>query len=59
LVTRYPKLFRYVADSKAHGLKQGYVERDGMRRYFEGFGSSSIEKRNMAQMLACRWLLRY
>lgn len=59
LGTRYPKLFSYVADSKAQGLKQGYVERDGMRRYFEGFGSSSIEKRNTAQVLASRWLLGY
>ncbi len=59
LATRYPKVFRYVADSKAQGLKRGYVEREGMRRYFDGFGSSSIEKRNTAQVLACRWLLGY
>lgn len=59
LATRYPKVFRYVADSKAQGLKRGYVERGGMRRYFDGFGSSSIEKRNTAQVLACRWLLEY
>lgn len=59
LATRYPKVFRYVADSKAQGLKRGYVEREGMRRYFDGFRSSSIEKRNTAQLLACRWLLEY
>jgi DNA polymerase I-like protein with 3'-5' exonuclease and polymerase domains len=59
LETRYQKLFRYIADSKAQGLKRGYVERGGIRRYFEGFGSSSIEKRNTAQVLACRWLLQY
>lgn len=59
LGTRYQKVFRYIADSKAQGLKRGYVERDGMRRYFDGFGSSSIEKQNKAQMLACRWLLQY
>jgi hypothetical protein len=59
LETRYQKLFRYIADSKAQGLKRGYVEREGIRRYFEGFGSSSIEKRNTAQVLACRWLLQY
>lgn len=56
---RYPKVFRYFADSKAEGLKRGYVEREGMRRYFDGFGSSSIEKRNTAQVLAGRWLLQY
>jgi hypothetical protein len=49
--------FRCVADSIAQGLKRGYVEREGMRRYFDGFGSSSIEKRNAAQILASRWLL--
>jgi hypothetical protein len=56
---RYPKVFRYVADSIAQGLKRGYVEREGLRRYFDGFGSSSIEKRNAAQVLASRWLLQY
>jgi hypothetical protein len=59
LGTRYPKLFRYIADSRSLGLKRGYVEREGIRRYFEGLGSSSIEKRNKAQVLACRWLLQY
>ena len=59
LETRYPKLFRYLAESRAQGLKLGYVEREGIHRYFEGFGSSSIEKRNKAQLLACRWLLQY
>lgn len=59
LGARYPKVFRYVADSKLQGLKQGYIEREGMRRYFDGFASSSIEKRNKAQILACRWLLQY
>lgn len=59
LGTQYQKVFRYIADSKAQGLKRGYVERDGMRRYFDGFWSSSIEKRNKAQVLACRWLLQY
>jgi DNA polymerase I len=59
LGTRYPKVFRYLADAKAQGLKRGYVERGGMRRYFDGFGSSSIEKQNTAQALACRWLLQF
>jgi DNA polymerase I len=59
LVSRYPKLFQYVDKSKVHGLKRGYVERDGIRRYFYGFGSSSLEKRSKAQLLACRWLLQY
>jgi DNA polymerase I len=59
LGARYPRVFHYVADARAQGLKQGYVEREGLRRYFDGFGSSSMEKRNMAQVLACRWLLQY
>jgi hypothetical protein len=59
LGARYPRVFHYVADARAQGLKQGYVERDGLRRYFDGFGSSSMEKRNIAQVLACRWLLQY
>jgi hypothetical protein len=59
LGTRYPKVFRYLADSREQGLKRGYVEREGMRRYFDGFCSSSVEKRNTAQVLACRWLLQY
>jgi DNA polymerase I-like protein with 3'-5' exonuclease and polymerase domains len=59
LGARYPRVFHYVSDAKAQGLKHGYVEREGLRRYFDGFGSSSMEKRNMAQVLACRWLLQY
>jgi DNA polymerase I-like protein with 3'-5' exonuclease and polymerase domains len=59
LGARYPRVFDYVADARAQGLKQGYVEREGLRRYFDGFGSSSMEKRNIAQVLACRWLLQY
>jgi DNA polymerase I-like protein with 3'-5' exonuclease and polymerase domains len=59
LGTRYPDLFRYLAEAKAQGLKRGYVDQGGARRYFDGFGSSSIEKRNAAQVLACRWLLQF
>jgi DNA polymerase I-like protein with 3'-5' exonuclease and polymerase domains len=59
LGARYPRVFHHVADARAQGLKQGYVERDGLRRYFDGFWSSNMEKRNMAQVLACRWLLQY
>jgi DNA polymerase I len=59
LVTRYPQLFQYIDNLKAQGLRLGYVERNGIRRYFSGFGSSSLEKRNKAQLLACRWLLQY
>ena len=59
LETRYAKLFRYLVDFKKLGLKRGYVERDGRRKYFDGFGSSSIEKRHKAQLFACRWLLQY
>jgi hypothetical protein len=59
LTNRYPKVFRYLSDSITQGLKRGYVERERMRRYFDGLGSSSIEKRHAAQVLACRWLLQY
>ena len=59
LEIRYCKLFRYLVDFRKQGLKRAYVERAGRRKYFEGFGSSSIEKRHKAQMLACRWLLQY
>jgi DNA polymerase-1 len=59
LVNRYPKLFQYVDNSKSQWLKLGYVERDGIRRYFYGFRSSNLEKRSKAQLLACRWLLQY
>ena len=59
LEVRYSELFRYMVDFKKRGLKRGYVEREGQRKYFDGFSSSSIEKRHKAQLLACRWLLRY
>jgi len=59
LETRYREVFRYIADARMQGLKRGYVERAGKRRYLEGFGSSNIEKRNTAQVTCCRWLLQY
>ena len=59
LEIRYSKLFRYLAHFRKQGLKRSYVKRDGRRKYFEGFRSSSIEKRHKAQLLACRWLLQY
>jgi DNA polymerase-1 len=59
LETRYPTVFRYLAEAKAQGLKRGYVEQEGVRRYFDGLGSSSIEKRYAAQRLACQWLLQF
>ena len=57
LTNRYPKLFEYFDKLRAQGLKKGYVERDGIRRYLYGFGSANLEKRNKAQLIACRWLL--
>src|SRR5262249_28753358 len=51
LASRYPKLFQYIDNSRAQGLKKGYVEHEGIRRYFNGFGSSSLEKRNKALLL--------
>jgi DNA polymerase I-like protein with 3'-5' exonuclease and polymerase domains len=59
LETRYPMVFRYLAEATAQGLKRGYIEQEGMRRYFDGLGSSSIEKRNSAQRLARQWLLQF
>ena len=59
LTYRYPKLFQYFDKLKEQGLKKGYVERDGIRRYLYGFGSANLEKRNKAQLLACRWVLQY
>ena len=59
LGARYPKLFRYVAGVKTQALKRGYVQREGIRRYFDGFRSASIEKRNKALVFACRWLVQF
>jgi DNA polymerase I-like protein with 3'-5' exonuclease and polymerase domains len=59
LTNRYPKLFEYFDKLKAQGLKKGYVNRDGIRRYLYGLRSANLEKRNKAQLLACRWLLDY
>ena len=59
LGARYPKLFRYVAGIRTQALKRGYVEREGVRRYFDGFRSASIGKRNRTLVFACRWLLQF
>ena len=39
LEARYPRVFHYVADARAQGLKQGYVERGGLRR----LGRASVQ----------------
>jgi DNA polymerase I-like protein with 3'-5' exonuclease and polymerase domains len=59
LEKRYQGAFRYLANARVQGLARGYVERDGLRRYLDGFASSNLEKRNAAQVIACRWLLKY
>jgi hypothetical protein len=49
LTCRYPKLFQYFDKLKEHGLKKGYVERDGIRRCLYGFRSANLEKCNKGE----------
>ena len=43
LGVRYRRVFHYVADAKAQGLKQGYVEREPILRWFWEFEHREAE----------------
>lgn len=57
VVGRYPKLFKWIEESQRNIVSSGFASTGGRRRYWEGLGSSDIDKRNRAQRSAVRWLI--
>lgn len=54
---RYPKLFKWLDEFRRNTVSSGFASTGGRRRYWEGLGSSDIDKRNRAQRSAVRWLI--
>jgi len=54
---RYPRLFAWLEEYRRDIASSGFASSGGRRRYWEGLGSSDIDKRNRAQRSAVRWLI--
>lgn len=54
---RYPRLFKWIEEFQRNTVSSGFASTGGRRRYWEGLGSSDIDKRNRAQRSAVRWLI--
>lgn len=54
---RYPRLFAWLEEYRRTIVLSGFASSGGRRRYWEGLGSSDIDKRNRALRSAVRWLI--
>jgi DNA polymerase-1 len=54
---RYPRLFAWLEECRRNIVSRGCVTLGQRRRYWEGLGSSDIDKRNRALQSAVRWLI--
>jgi DNA polymerase-1 len=57
VVGRYAKLFAWLDDYRKKVVSVGFASVGERRRYWDGLGSSDIEKRNKAVQAAVRWLI--
>lgn len=54
---RYPRLFTWLEEYRRNIVSSGFALSAGRRRYWDGLGSSDIDRRNRAQRSAVRWLI--
>lgn len=57
-VARYPKLFDWLEAYRKKTVADGFASSGERRRYWDGLGSSDMEKRNKAVQSAVRWLIK-
>lgn len=57
VVGRYAKLFEWIDDYRKKVVSMGFASLGQRRRYWDGLGSSDMEKRNKAVQSAVRWLI--
>jgi DNA polymerase-1 len=57
IVGKYPKLFEWLDDFRKKVLSERFASLGTRRRYWDGLGSSDIERRNKALQSAVRWLI--
>jgi len=54
---RYPRLFAWIEECRRNIVSSGFASSGERRRYWEGLGSSDIDKRHRALRSAVRWLI--
>jgi hypothetical protein len=54
---RYPTLFGWLEECRRNIVSSGFASSGELVRYWEGLGSSDMEKRNRALRSAVRWLI--
>jgi DNA polymerase-1 len=54
---RYPRLFAWIEEYRRNIVSSGFASSGERRRYWEGLGSSDIDKRHRALRSAVRWLI--
>jgi len=54
---RYPRLFAWLEEYRLNIVSSGYASSGERRRYWEGLGSSDIDKQHRALRSAVRWLI--
>ena len=54
---RYPRLFTWLDEYRRNTVSSGFALSGERRRFWDGLGSSDIDRRNRAQRSAVRWLI--
>jgi len=57
VTARYPKLFAWIKEYRRNTVSSGFASSGERRKYWDGLGSSDMDKRNKAQRNAMRWLI--
>jgi hypothetical protein len=57
VTSKYPTLFAWIEERRRNILSSGFASSGGRRRYWEGLGSSDIDRRHRALRSAVRWLI--
>ena len=56
---RYGTLFDWAGEYRSEASRRGYATGPRGRKYLDGLGSSSVEKRKKASDAVLRWLVEY
>ena len=57
VTSKYPRLFAWIEECRRNIVSSGFASSGERRRYWEGLGSSNIDRRHRALRSAVRWLI--
>jgi DNA polymerase I-like protein with 3'-5' exonuclease and polymerase domains len=57
VTSKYPRLFAWIEERRRNIVSSGFASSGERRRYWEGLGSSDIDRRHRALRGAVRWLI--